>query len=131
MVAAQESNTLVRFHTAADDSADGNLADILIGFERRNHHLQRTICITRRGRNVLDDGFQQGDEVVTLVFHVVLRNAFARRCVDAREVQLLIVCIKLHEKLKNFIINIIDTLIGAINLVDDDDGFEFLLKRLS
>ena len=84
-----------------------------------------------RSRDFLDDCLHERLEVVALVFHLVLRDTVARRRIDNREIELVVVGVELHEQLEDFVVDIIDTLVRLVNLVDDDDWFELLLQCLA
>ena len=128
LVAVDEHDVLIRARLAAADAADGDAADVVIRFERRDHELQRAFLVAVRRRDLLDDRLHQRLKIVAFVLHLVLRDAVARRRVDDREIKLVIVRVELHEELEHFIIDIIDALVRLVDLVDDDDRLELLLQ---
>ena len=130
-IAIHQHYSLVRLYLAADNTAYSHLADILISLQGSNHHLQRSLHITLRSRNLLDDGLHQRLQISIVILHAVLGNTVTGSSIDAREIQLLIISIQLHKELQHLVINIIYTLVRTVNLIDNHDWLQALLQSLT
>ena len=104
---------------------------ILIGFQCRDHHLQGTFLVALRRGNLLHDGLHERLEVIRIILHVIFGNAVPCRRIDDGELELVIIRIQLDEELQDFVIDVIHPLVRPVNLVDDDNGLEFLLQGLA
>ena len=131
MITADDDNILIRTHRTTNDTTDGNAPHIIIRFERRYHHLQRPVRIPLRRRNLLHNRLHQRFQIVALILHLELCDAIACRRVDHGEIELIVVRIQLHKELKNLIVDIVHTLVGTVNLIDDHNRLQFLLKSLT
>ena len=89
------------------------------------------ILITIRSRNLLNDGLHQRNQIVIIIIHAVLCNTITGSGINNREIQLVIISIQLHKELQDLIVNIINALVWAVNLVDNNDRLQLLLKSLS
>ena len=77
------------------------------------------------------------DEIEQRLHAVVVRAieagrhpALLGRAVEDREVELLVGCIERSEQVEHFIDHLTGARVGAVDLVDDDDGLEAHLERL-
>ena len=131
MVAADENDILIRLCGTADDTANSDAPDKRIGFQRRNHHLKRCFWVAVRARNLLNNRLHQRCEIFIVIFHAVLRNTIACRRIDNGKIELIVIGFKLHEEFENFIIDIINTLIWFVDLVDDNNRLQALLECLA
>ena len=131
MVAADENDILIRLCGTADDTANSDAPDKGIGFQRRNHHLKRCFWVAVRARNLLNNRLHQRCKIFIVIFHAVLRNTIACRRIDNGKIELIVIGFKLHEEFENFIIDIINTLIWFVDLVDDNNRLQALLECLA
>ena len=130
-VTAEQHHVLVRLCRAAHHAPDSHLAHVFVGVQRRHHQLQRAVLVAFRCGNFLYNCIHQRHEVVVVVRHVEFRNAVPRRAVYDGEIKLVVVSAQLHEKLQHFVVNVIHALVGAVDLVDDHDRFQFLFQRFA
>ena len=77
------------------------------------------------------------DEIEQRLHAVVVRSFQARRhpalfgrTVQNREIELLVGCIERSEQIEHFVDHLHGARVGAVDLVDDDDGLEAHLERL-
>ena len=131
MIATDDNNGLIRANRTANNASNRDTSDIVIRLKRRHHHLQRTIRIPLRCGDLLHNRLHQRFQIVTLVLHLELCNTVTRRRIDHREVKLIVVRIEFHKEFEDLIIDIIHALIRAVNLVDNNDRLELLLKRFA
>ena len=129
--AVSDDDSLVRIHLAADNTADSDFTDIIIVVQGRDHELQRAFSVAFRARAVFDDGLEQRFEVVAVVIHGVFSNAVTAVCIDDREIELFVRSVEFHEQFEYFVFDFSDTGTGFVDLVDDDDRFQFLFQSLA
>ena len=112
---------LILLYYAALDTADCDTADILVVVNAGNEHLERAVNVLLGLGNVLEDGVEQGLEVGARNIGRVACGALAAGAEQHRGVELLVGCVKIHEKLKHLVNDLVDALVGTVDLVDDND----------
>src|ERR1700761_8915516 len=109
-------------------ATDGEAAEIIAVVEIRNQELQSCRWITFRGRNVLQDGLEEGLEVGSVSVGLELRDAGFGVRVDNREIKLVFGRVEIDEQIVDFVQDLLNAGVGAVDFVDDDDrrelGFE-------
>ncbi len=80
---------------------------------------------------MVDDLLEQRGQRAFARVGVVARIAVAARGVEDGEVELLVVGIEADEEIEHLVEHFLDALIGAVDLVDDDDGLEAQRERLA
>ena len=131
MIAADDNDILIRANRAADNTTNRHASHIVVRLKGCHHHLQRTFCVALGCRNLLHNRLHQRFQIIALILHFELCDTIACRCIDHRKVKLIVVRIQFHEQFKDLIVDIIHTLIGAVNLIDDHNRLELLFKRLT
>ena len=111
------------FCCASLDSADTDLADVFIVIDRGEQNLQRRIHILLRGGDLFENGVKNRLHVVFQLIRFIARLTVARRCVNDREVQLLVGCTELDEEFQRFIDYFVGACFRTIYFVDDHDAF--------
>ena len=112
-------------------TADCHFAEIIIGFQRGHHDLQSSIRITFRSGNPFQNRIKQRLQILPFIIHMEFGDAAPGGRINQRKIKLLIISIKLDEKFKNFPFHIRHTLVRTVNLIDDDDRFQVMLKSFT
>ena len=104
---------------AVVDAADGQAAEVGRGAEVADEGLGRRPRLELRGRDVIDDGLEEGVDV--LAHHVLLGAdpAGPRVGVEDGEVDLVLVGIEVQEQLLDLVHHLVDAGVGPVDLVDD------------
>ena len=112
---------LILLYYAALDAADGNAADILVIINAGNEHLERAVNVLLGFGDVLEDGVEQGLDVCARNLGRVACGALAAGAEQHRGIKLLVGRVKIHKKLKHLVDDLVDALVGAVDLVDDNN----------
>ena len=112
---------LILLYYAALDAADGNAADILVIINAGNEHLERAVNVLLGLGDVLEDGVEQGLEVCARNLGRVACSALTAGAEQHRGVELLVGRVKIHKKLKHLVNDLVDALVGAVDLVDNNN----------
>ena len=116
------------------DAAREDAAEIIVGFQRRNQHLERKLIAGECDRlglgHVFDDELEQRIEILVLVLKFFHRPAIAARCIEIMKVELIVVCFQSQEQVEDRLQRFLRLRVMAVDLVDDDDGLETELQRL-
>jgi hypothetical protein len=123
-VALDEGHLLAHLDLAVDDAADADLADEVVVVHEGDQHLQGRLGVAGGVRAVLDDGVEQGVQVVAGVVDVQHGVAHLGAGEDAAEVQLLVGGAQLDEQVEDRVLGPHGAGAGAVDLVDDHDGPE-------
>lgn len=115
----------------AGHTADSDLAEVVIRFERGDHDLQAGIRFAFRAWDILQDRIKERVKVLAFIIHVELGDAASCRCIEQREIELVIVRIEFHEELEDLAFDIGNTLIRTVDLIDDDDRLQLVFQRFS
>ena len=121
---------LVKTDPAGEQPSHGDDALVLIVTERRHQHLERSLGIRHRRRDVVQDGLEERLEVgaqlgcqASLLGHGI--------GVDDGEVGLVLVSAELDEEVEGTVDRVDRVGVLAVDLVDDDDGLVPHLERLA
>ena len=112
---------LILLYYAALDAADGNAADIFVIIYTGNEHLERTVQILLGLGDILQYGIKQGLEIRARNIGRVARRTLAAGAEQHRGIELLVGRVKIHKKLKHLVNDLVDALVGTVDLVDDND----------
>ena len=115
---------------AREDLADGHAPDVIGVLQRGHEHLQGLIRIGLRGRNIADDRLVDRFHVAVRLRQIHRRPTFLGRGVNHGEIQRVIVRFELDEQIEHLVDHILRPGIGAVYLVDHQDGFEPVLQGL-
>ncbi len=129
-VAVEDFDRLVGLHRAGRDAAGDDAAEIGIGFEDRSEHAERALLDLRR-RDVAEHEIEQRRHA--LVLGAVLGRghpALLGGTVEDREIELLLGGVERGEQVEHRIGDFGGAGVGAVDLVDDDDGLQPHLEGL-
>ena len=122
---------LVLADDAALDAADGDAADELVVVDGRHEHLERRVDILFRRGDVLEDRLEQRAQILARHIRGVGRGALTAGAEEHGRVKLLVGGVEVHEQLEHLVDDLVDALVGAVDLVDDDDDAVAELERLA
>ena len=125
-----DGDFLVGLHAAALDPADADPAHIVVIVDGRNEQLQRRRLVRVHGRDMVEDGIEQGREVLPLVVGIARGGARPARTEDDGAFQLVVGGVQVDEKFQDLVLHLGDARVGAVDLVDDDDQFMLKFQRL-
>ena len=94
-------------------------------------HLQRPVRIHIRRGNGIQNHLEQRFQVITFVVHGQFCNTGTGRGVYNRELQLFIIGFQLDEQVQHFVHHFRGALVRAVDLIDDHDGLQMFLQRLT
>src|SRR5207302_11459893 len=89
-VAKNEDDVLALPDAAALDAADAEAADVVVVVDGRDEQLQRPVGVSRRRRNLLEDGVEERLHVVVRVLERGAHESGAATGVQDREIELLV-----------------------------------------
>ncbi len=130
-VRLEMGDALALLDLAGEHPADGDAANVIAVVQRDDQHLQGGVQIDVRRRHVLQNGVEQRPEVGALDVGIGRGDAVAAGGVNGREVQRGIVSVQLDEQIEDAVEHVDGPGVGAIDLVDDDDGPQTAGERLA
>ena len=111
-------------------AADGDPADVIARVEVRHEQLQRRVRIATRRRHVLEDGIEQGPQILPFAVLIRRRRALPGVRVEHRKLQLVFGRIEIDEQVVDLVQHFLGARVRAIDLVDDDNGRQPPFQRL-
>ena len=120
---------LVLLYHAALDAPDGDTADILVIVDAADEHLEGLVKVHARRGDIVKDRVEQGLEVGAGNVGGVARSALPAGAEEHRGIQLLIRRVEVDEQFEHLIYDLVYTLVGAVDLIDDDDDAVAELQR--
>ena len=112
---------LVLLDGAPLDAADGDAAHELVVVDGGDQHLEGLVHVGLGGGNIVDDGVEEGLEVGAGHVGGVGGGAVAAGAEEGGRVELLLGGVEVHEKLQHLVADLVDALVGAVDLVDHHD----------
>ena len=133
-VAVEHLRGLVRLHGAGGDAAGDQPAEIGIGFHDGAEHAERPVFHLGL-RHVLEHEIEQRRHAllqlrVHVAFEARRHPALLGRAVQDREVELLVGGVERGEQVEHLVQHFVGARVGAVHLVDDDDGAQAHAQRL-
>lgn len=115
---------------AAGDAADTDHAEEAVVVQLRDLHLERTLGVHHRGRDVVDDRLEQRVHVVVHLLVVEAGDAVQGAGVDDREVELLVGGAEVVEQVEDLVDDPVRTRARAVDLVHHHDRTQAGLEGL-
>ena len=106
---------------AALDAADTDTADIIVVVDGGDEHLQLAVFVSLGRRHIFQNLIKQGAQIGAGYIRIERGRTRSARAEDHRAVQLLVVCVQLHEQLENLVLHLFDAGVRLVDLIDDDD----------
>src|ERR1019366_2349046 len=130
-VALGDGNVFAGAQRSVEDASDCQAAKIVAVVEIGDQYLQRSISLACRQGNSFHDGVEQRAKILAGTIYVSRGRAHSGVGVENREVQLIFRRIQIDEKVVHLVEHFLRTRVGAINLVDHQDGWQLGLQRLA
>ena len=113
-------------------AADAHAADKVVVVNAGDQHLQRLLRLALRRLDILQDGIEQGHQVLAGfgIGPVIAGRAVAAGAEHHRAVQLLVGSAQIHQQLKDLVNDLGNAGVRAVNLVDSNDQRQVLLQGL-
>ena len=124
-----DGDLLVLADRAALDAPDGDAADELVIVQRGNEHLEGRGGILRRFGDILEDRVEQRLKIGARHVRRIGRRSLAARAEQHRGIKLLVRGVEIHQQLQHLVHDLVNALVGAVDLVDDDDHAVAKLQR--
>ena len=121
---------LVLLDDAPLDAAHGDAAHELIVVDGGHQHLEGGIRVALRGGNIVQDGLKQGFEVGAGYVGGVGGGALPAGAEQGGGLKLLIGGVQIQQQLQHLIHDLVNTLIGAVNLVHHHNDLVAQLQGL-
>ena len=98
VVVVDEDDFLVDAQGTVVNLADADAADVFVVVDRADEHLGRGFGVAFRSRDVVKDGFEQGNHVGGFLLQAALGKARFGRGVDEGAVELFVAGVKFQEQ---------------------------------
>ena len=122
-VFAAQGYLLTLADLAAVYAADGDTAYIFGVVERGDEHLGLSGIILRAGDG-LDDGVEQGQDIVGGLVDIGAHPALFCRAVEGGEVELLFGGVEAEHEVEYHLLHLFGAAVGLVDLIDHHDGLE-------
>ena len=111
------------------DAAEGPMPQTRFVVNAGNEHLERAVDILLGLGNVLKYGLKQGLEVCARDIGGIARRTLTAGAEQHRGIKLLVGSVKIHEKLKHLVFDLVKSCVGTVYLVYDHYNSVVKLKR--
>ena len=118
VVVIADLDLLVLLDATPLNAADGNSAHKLIVVDGGDQHLEGGVQIHLRGGDVVQNGFKQGFQVSPRLIGVLRRHPGPGGTEQNGRIQLFVGGIQIHEQLQHLVNDLVNPLVGPVNLVD-------------
>ena len=129
VVIVAHGDLLILLQDAALHPADGDAAHELVIVDGGHQHLEGLVQVRLRGGNIAEDGVEQGLEVRARHVGGVGRDALAGGAEQHGGVQLLRGGVQVQQQLQHLVDDLMDALVGPVDLVDHHDDPVTQLQR--
>ncbi len=126
-----DGDLVADLHPAVEDAADGDAAQVVARIEVRDQELQRRVERSHRRRHVLDDRVEQRPKIFARSGEVERRRPDPAVRVHDRKIELRLGRVEIDEEIEDLVEHFRRARVGAVDLVDDDDGRKAARERLA
>ena len=130
MVVVADDDVRVLTRNAALHAPDADATDIIVIINGRNEDLQTALLVHFKGREVIENGIEQRNQVVPFHVGIERRCAVAPRAEHERAFELIVRRVEIHQKFQHFVDDFFHARVGAVDLVDNDNEFQPHFERL-
>ena len=127
-IAAADRDLLAGFDLAVVDATDADAADVVVVENAADLDLQGFIEIAVRRGDVLQQRFEDGENVRARLLKLPGRGTGPAAGVEDREIEGLVVGAQFDEEVEYFIEHGMGPGVGAVDFVDDDDRAKLVLE---
>ena len=126
----EQGNVLAPAERPAHQFPHGDEPHVIAVIEAGDQELQGRVRVVGRGGDGGKNSVEQGGEIPAITLGVGQRNAHLGVGVEHREIQLVLGGVEVDEQVVDFVQDLLDAPVRAVDLVDDHDGREPLLQGL-
>ena len=126
-----DGDGLAHRDAAGEDPADAEAAEVVAVVEVRDEELQNGLGAPARRRDVLQDRLEERAQILTGAVGRGAGEPDLGVGVDHRELELLLGGVEVDEEVVDLVQHLLRACVGAVDLVDDDDGREAGLEGLA
>ena len=116
---------------AAEDLADRDPSHVVAPVDVGDEHVEGLVRLRERGRDVVEDGLEEGGHVLPLVAELVHHVPVAAGAEDDRRVELLLGGVELQQELLDLVVHLLRLGVLAVDLVDHDHDLKAVGERLA
>ena len=116
-----DGNLLVLLDGPPLDAADGDAPHELVVVDGTDQHLEGGVHVRLRGGDIVQNGVEEGLQIAGGVLRVVGADALPGGAEEHGTVQLLVRGVQVHEELQALVDDLVDALVGAVDLIDHHD----------
>ena len=129
VVVVAHGDLLVLLQHAALDTADGDTAHELVIVDGADQHLEGLVQVGLRRGDVVQNGIEQRLQVRAHHVGGIAGGTVAGGAEQHGAVQLLVGGVQVQQQLQHLVDDLVDTLVGTVDLVDDHDDPVTQLQR--
>ena len=126
-----DNNFLIHADGAVVHFPDTDTAHIFIVVDGADQYLGRRVRVSFRGRNVVQDGVEQGGHVFPFLFRIQRRVSAFGGCKYERAVQLLFRSVQIDQKLQDLVDDFFWARFRAVDLIDAYDDRQIQVQRFA
>ena len=116
---------------AGEDAPDGQAPQVVAVVQVRDQELEGAVLRGARGRDVADQRLEQRAQVLVLAVGRGSRAAQLRVGIEDGELELLLGGVEVDEQVVDLVEDLLRARVGAVDLVDDEDGGQARLQGLA
>ena len=120
---------LILLQHAPLDTADGDTAHEIVIIDGRHQHLEGLVKISLRRGDIVQNGVEQRLQVCAHGIGRVAGGAVAGGAEQHGAVQLVVGGVQLQQQLQHLVDDLVNALVGTVDLVDDHDDTVAQLQR--
>src|SRR5207248_2854034 len=118
-------------NATTNDTSERDPSKIIAVIQIRDEHLKEWLAGNFWRRHVLDDCLKERRHVFIVFVQFAHGKTVLRAGINDREIELLIGCLELDEEIENLVQDFVRACVFSVDLVDDNNRFQFVLHRLA
>ena len=130
VVVVTDHNFLVLADDAPLHAANGDTAHELIVIDGADQHLQGAVLVALGGIDILDDGVEQGLQIGAGHMGGIAADTLTGRAENGGRIELLLGGVQVQQQLQNLVADLVNALVGTVDLVDHNDDLVAQLQCL-
>ncbi len=115
----EQRNTLTDANRATLDAPDRDAPDVGGVVQGGHQHLERTLTIDFRCREMRDDRLEERCQVATPGVRIFRGPPVASHGIQERHVELFVRRLEVHEEFEHLVVDLVDARVASVDLVDD------------